>query len=78
MLTRGVCSEKIQLNLFKSKKDMRKSRGGGNPPKLELTGGGPGGDFLVNLGPKTLNNMGSSCKKEYGHRRSSISTSFPI
>ena len=52
--------------------------GGGNPPKLELTGGGPGGDFLVNLGPKTLNNMGSSCEKEYGHRRFSISTSFPI
>ena len=52
--------------------------GGGNPPKLELTGGRPGGDFLVNLGPKTLNNMGSSCEKEYGHRRFSISTSFPI
>ena len=52
--------------------------GGGNPPKLELTGGRPGGDFLVNLGPKTLNNMGSSCEKKCGHRRFSISTFVPV
>ena len=36
---------------------------------LELTGCGAGGDFLVNLRPKTLNKLGSSCEKKSGYRR---------
>ena len=41
---------------------------------LELTGWRPHGDSLANLGPKTPNNMGSSCEKKYDHRRFSIFT----
>ena len=36
---------------------------------LELTGWCPHGDSLAHWGPKTPNNMGSSCEKKYDHRR---------
>ena len=39
---------------------------------LELTGWCRHGDSLANLGPKTPNNMGSSCEKKYDHRQFSF------
>ncbi len=50
----------------------------GSSSTFELTGGGAGGDTRVNLRLKTLNNMGSSCKKKSGHRRFLISAVLPI
>ena len=34
----------------------------------------PHGDYMVNFGPKTPNNMGSSCEKKYDLRRFLIFT----